>query len=149
MTRKFVKRSIFFWLQKKKKKKIPGQQTKILQATQCSQENKKLGGKTTRKFKKQNLNLLCLSHYLCIVYIVFTVIYVAFTLYIILYRNFLCGSVRKESACTSQIQSLDWEDPLEKKMATHSSILAWKISRTEEPDGLQSMGSKSWARLST
>ena len=39
-------------------------------------------------------------------------------------------------------QSLGWEDPLEKKMATHSSILAWRIPRTEEPDGLQSMGLK-------
>ena len=37
-------------------------------------------------------------------------------------------------------QSLGWEDPLEKKMATHSSILAWKIPRTQEPGGLQSMG---------
>ena len=38
------------------------------------------------------------------------------------------------------IRSLGWEDPLEKGMATHSSILAWAIPRTEEPDGLQSMG---------
>ena len=37
-----------------------------------------------------------------------------------------------------RIQSLDWEDPLEKEMATHSSILAWKIPWTEEPGGLQS-----------
>ena len=37
------------------------------------------------------------------------------------------------------IQSLDWEDPLKKRMATHSSILAWEISWTEEPDGLQSI----------
>ena len=37
-------------------------------------------------------------------------------------------------------QSLDWEDPLEEGMATHSSILAWRISWTEEPGGLQSMG---------
>ena len=36
-----------------------------------------------------------------------------------------------------------WEDPLEKEMATHSSILAWKIPWTEEPGGLQSMGSQS------
>ena len=35
-----------------------------------------------------------------------------------------------------------WEDPLEKEMATHSSILAWEIPWTEEPDGLQSMGSQ-------
>ena len=40
------------------------------------------------------------------------------------------------------IQSLGWEDPLEKEMATHSSILAWKISWTEEPGGLHSMGSQ-------
>ena len=39
----------------------------------------------------------------------------------------------------TRVQSQDWEDPLEKKMATHSSILAWKISWTEEPGGLQSM----------
>ena len=38
----------------------------------------------------------------------------------------------------TQIQSLGWEDPLEKEMATHSSALAWKISWTEEPDRLQS-----------
>ena len=38
------------------------------------------------------------------------------------------------------VQSLGREDPLEKKMATHSSILAWKISWTEEPGRLQSMG---------
>ena len=40
----------------------------------------------------------------------------------------------------TQVRSLDWEDPLEKEMATHSSILAWKISWTQEPGGLQSMG---------
>ena len=40
----------------------------------------------------------------------------------------------------TQIRSLGQEDPLEKKMATHSSVLAWKISWTEEPGGLQPMG---------
>ena len=40
------------------------------------------------------------------------------------------------------IRSLGWEDPLEKGMATHSSILAWKIPWTEESDGLQSTGSQ-------
>ena len=39
------------------------------------------------------------------------------------------------------VQSLGWEDPLEKGMATHSSILAWGIPWTEEPGGLQFMGS--------
>ena len=38
------------------------------------------------------------------------------------------------------VRSLSWEDPLEKGMATHSSILAWRIPWTEESDGLQSMG---------
>ena len=39
-----------------------------------------------------------------------------------------------------QVQSLGWEDPLEKEMATHSTILAWEIPWTEESGGLQSMG---------
>ena len=39
-----------------------------------------------------------------------------------------------------QVQSLGQEDPLEKEVTPHSSILAWEISWTEEPDGLQSMG---------
>ena len=38
------------------------------------------------------------------------------------------------------VRSLGWEDPLEKEMATHSSILAWRIPWTEEPGGLQSTG---------
>ena len=42
----------------------------------------------------------------------------------------------------TQIWSLGWEDPLEKEMATHSSILAWEIPWTEEPGGLQFMGFK-------
>ena len=40
------------------------------------------------------------------------------------------------------VRSLSWEDSLEKEMATHSSILAWEIPWTEEPGGLQSMGSQ-------
>ena len=42
----------------------------------------------------------------------------------------------------TQVQSLGWEDPLEEEVATHSSILARRIPRTEEPDGPQSMGSQ-------
>ena len=41
----------------------------------------------------------------------------------------------------TQVRSLSWEDPLEKDMAIHSSILVWRIPWTEEPGGLQSMGS--------
>ena len=40
------------------------------------------------------------------------------------------------------VRFLDWDDPLEKEMATHSSILAWKIPRTEEPGGFQSTQSR-------
>ena len=50
-----------------------------------------------------------------------------------------------------RVQSLDWEDPLEEGMATHSSILAWRIPWTEEPGGLQSIGSQrvghNWSNL--
>ena len=46
------------------------------------------------------------------------------------------------------VQSLGQEDPLEKGIATHSSILAWEIPQTEEPGGLQSMRlQKSWTQL--
>ena len=41
----------------------------------------------------------------------------------------------------------DREDPLEEGMATHASILAWRIPWTEEPGGLQSMGSQSWTQV--
>ena len=42
----------------------------------------------------------------------------------------------------TRVQSLGWEDPQEKEMATHSGTLAWKIPWTEKPGGLQSMGSR-------
>ena len=42
----------------------------------------------------------------------------------------------------TQVQSLSWDDPLEEGIVTHSSVLAWKIPWTEEPGGLQSMGSQ-------
>ena len=42
----------------------------------------------------------------------------------------------------NQVRSLRWEDPLEKGMPIHSSILAWRIPRTEDPAGLQSMESQ-------
>ena len=47
----------------------------------------------------------------------------------------------------SCVQSLHWDALLEKDTATHSSILAWRIPGTEEPGGLQSMGSQSQTRL--
>ena len=54
------------------------------------------------------------------------------------------SSTGKESSCNAgdPVQFLGREDPLEKEIATHSSILAWRIPRTEEPGWLQSMGGK-------
>ena len=68
-----------------------------------------------------------------------------------LYYNGICGvwgfpgdSVVKNPPVQQEmwIQSLVWEDPLEKEMATYSSILAWEIPWTEEPGGLESTGSQ-------
>ena len=57
--------------------------------------------------------------------------------------NTLAQSVKNlPTVQETRVQSLGWEDTLQKEMATHSSILAWKISCTEEPGGLQSMGSQ-------
>ena len=57
---------------------------------------------------------------------------------------FLGSSVGKKFATVQEtcLQFLGWEDPLEKGMAIHSSILAWRISQTEELGGLQSIGSQ-------
>ena len=55
-----------------------------------------------------------------------------------------CLSTMRET----RVQSLGWEDPLEKEMAIHSSTIARKIPWTEEPGRLQSMGSQSRTRLS-
>ena len=59
-------------------------------------------------------------------------------------RGFPGGSAVKNPPVMQEtrVRSLGWEDPLEKEMATYSSILAWKIPGTEEPGGLQSMGSQ-------
>ena len=64
-------------------------------------------------------------------------------------EGFPGGTSGKEPTCLPtqetqerQVQSLGWEDPLEEGMAIHASILAWRIPWTEEPGGLQSMGSQ-------
>ena len=61
-------------------------------------------------------------------------------------QNLPGGSDGKESACSAMqetgVWSLGGEDTLEKEMAAHSTILAWRIPWTEEPGGLQSVGSK-------
>ena len=55
-----------------------------------------------------------------------------------MFEGFLGGSDSKELPATreTQVQSLGWEDSLEKEMAIHPSILAWRMSWTEEPGGL-------------
>ena len=58
--------------------------------------------------------------------------------------SFPGGSVVKNPSAgqETQVQSLGWEDLLEKEMATHSSTLAWRILWREEPGGLESLGSQ-------
>ena len=63
--------------------------------------------------------------------------------YIKLKTSLVSQTIKKLPAMwKTQVQSLGWEDSLEKEMATHSSILAWRIPWTEEPDRLQFMGSQ-------
>ena len=73
----------------------------------------------------------------------------SFLKYIFLYLDSLVTQMVKSlpAMWETQVQSPGWDDPLEKEMATHSSILAWRIPRTEEPGGLQSMGSQGVGHL--
>ena len=59
-----------------------------------------------------------------------------------IYTGFPCDSAVKNLPAMQEkrVQSLSWEDPLEEEMATHSSILAWRIPWTKEPGRLQSIG---------
>ena len=58
-----------------------------------------------------------------------------------IYASLVAQTIKNPPAMQeTQVQSLGWEDPLEKGIATHSSIFAWRIPWTEEPGGLQSMG---------
>ena len=67
-----------------------------------------------------------------------------YTLILVIFGDSLVAQMVKRlpTMRETRIQSLSREDPLEKEMATHSSILAWKIPWTEEPGRLQSMGSQ-------
>ena len=60
----------------------------------------------------------------------------------------MLGGKESPAVQETQVPSLHGKDPLEKEKATHSSFLAWEIPGTEEPGGLQSMGSQSRTRLS-
>ena len=57
-------------------------------------------------------------------------------------RDSLIAQLLKNLPAMQKTQDPGWKDPLEKKMATHSYILAWRISWIREPGGLQSMGSQ-------
>ena len=59
------------------------------------------------------------------------------------------GGKNLPSTQETQVQFLGQEDALEKEMVTHSSILAWEIPWTEEPQAIQFMGSQSWTQLCT
>ena len=82
---------------------------------------------------------ICIKH-ICI-YIYIHLIYVFYTY---VFWDFSSGSVAKNLLAKQEmwVRFLSWEDPLEKETATHSGILAWEIPWTEEPGGLQSMGSQ-------
>ena len=68
-------------------------------------------------------------------------IYHILSLYWQIWASLIVQSVNNLPAVQeTQVRSLGWEDPLEKEMATHSSIITWKISWTEEPGEVQSMG---------
>ena len=58
------------------------------------------------------------------------------------WASLVAQKVKNLPAMKTQVRFLGWEDPLEKGMATHSSIVAWRIPWTEEPGGLQSIGSQ-------
>ena len=71
-------------------------------------------------------------------------IYLLVVLFLDIYWASLVAQMVKNPPAMHEtwVQSLGWEDPLEKEMATHSSILAWRIPWAEKPGGLQSMGSQ-------
>ena len=83
-----------------------------------------------------------LSHtgYLCFIH--FLLINLKWSLINLKWRTSLVAQTVKQSSTMreTRVQSLGWEDPLEKEMAIHSSTIAWKIPQTDEPGRLQSMG---------
>ena len=95
-----------------------------------------------------------LSHIYIYIYVSISNIYTEFSIYKYIFIYYLYVYVNIWASLVAQsvknlptvqetwVQSLSWADPLEKEMATHSTILAWKISWAEEPGGLQSMGSQ-------
>ena len=95
-------------------------------------------------------NIVLLSAVFYVLYILFKIIYVDIIFYIYIYyidkyiTTFLVAQTVKNlpAVWETSVRSLGWEDPLEKGVATHCSILAWRIPSTEKPGRLQSMGSQ-------
>ena len=104
----------------------------------------KICGNSIRKGKIISTNRKSLSVSMCIdnVTCVSTILFITQ-----LIQQYLFSPKYLPAVQETRVWSLGWEDPLEKEMATHSSILAWKISWTEEPGGLWSMGLQSRAWL--
>ena len=73
-------------------------------------------------------------------YIIFLTLELCINEIALLCKSSLGGEMVKNLPAMREtwVQSMGWEDPLEKEMATHSSVLAWRIPKTEEPRGLQS-----------
>ena len=85
---------------------------------------------------------ICMYVYIYTYIHMYVYIYIYMYLYTHTHTGFSGGSAEKNLPTMQemQVRSLGWEDPLEKEMATHSSIIAWRIPWTEEPSKLKSMG---------
>ena len=80
-------------------------------------------------------------NFLCLKLFIYKVIIIIMPIYRVIGGSLIALLVKNLPAMQeTRVQFLGWEDPLEKEMATHSSILAWRIPQTEEPGRLQSMG---------
>ena len=82
-------------------------------------------------------------NFLCLKLFIYKIIIIIMPIYRVIGGSLIALLVKNLPAMQeTRVQFLGWEDPLEKEMATHSSILAWRIPQTEEPGRLQSMGSQ-------
>ena len=99
------------------------------------------GHKELDRTERLNNNNLSSNH--IILWVFFLSPEIAFrVLFISIWVSLVVQTVKNLPMPETQVWSLSQEDPLEKEMATHSSILAWEIPWTQEPGGLQSMGSQ-------
>ena len=113
-------------------------------------------------YKNKNIYIyIKINIYMCVYIYVCACVYIYIYIYIYIHTQIWASQFQPvvknppplQETQERWVRFLGWEDPLEKEMATHSSILVWEILWTEEPDGLLSMGLKraghawsSWAR---